>query len=212
MKRREFIHCTFGMACLRPDYKQAGRKKHGVRLLPAATADLAGKESERGYGQALGRLLPTQPSFGRTIIVPSASSLRGIALSSLAREAQLGATVLIDLADGFAPRSDTARTRASFEQHLGIQIADPVTSATGDYIVYRWPLPVLVRHFTRVSYIEPGRNMPIATLGARSIAVRKESGLGSVLIIGSPLGPPLLAGDEQAHQILARLLTTAAAA
>jgi hypothetical protein len=196
------------MACLWPKFNQASGEEHGVRLLPAAEGDLAGKESERGFAQALDRLLPTQPRLGRAVIVPSASALEGTALSSLVREAQLGATVLIDLADGFASQADIARTRINLAHHLGIEIADPVTYGTGDYIIYRWPLPVLVRHFTRISYVKPGRNTPVAHLGIHSIAVRKEIGLGSVVIIGSTLGSLLLAGDEQAYQILARLLAT----
>jgi hypothetical protein len=211
MKRRDFIHCAIGLACLRPGFNESGREKRAISLLTAAAWDLAGKESEHGYGQALGRLLRTQPPFGRTIIAPSASSLHGNVLPALAREAQLGATVLIDLADGFASRSEVTRTRMNLRHRLDIRIADPVASATGDYVFYRWPLPALVRHFTRTSYIEPGQNMSIAHLGAQSTAVRKELGLGSVVVIGSPLGSPLLAGYEQAHQILARMLTTAAA-
>jgi hypothetical protein len=210
MKRRELIQCTIGMACLWPQFNQANLEEHVVRLLPAAKGDLAGKESECGFAQALDRLLPTHPRLGRAVIVPSASALEGIALSSLVREAQLGATVLIDLADGFASRSATARTRRNLEHHLGIEIADPVAYRTRDYIVYRWPLPVLVRHFTRISHVKPGQNMPVAYLGTDSIAVRKEIGRGSVVIIGSTLGSLLLAGDEQAHQILARLLATTA--
>ena len=179
-----------------------------MRLLPAAGGDLAGKESECGFAQALDRLLPTHPRLGRAVIVPSASALEGTALSSLVREAQLGANLLIDLADGFASWTEVAQTRKNLEHHIGIQIADPVAYGTGDYITYRWPLPVLVRHFTRVSYIKPGQNTPIAHLGTHSIAVCKEIGLGSVVVIGSTLGSLLLAGDEQAYQILAGLLAT----
>ena len=85
------------------------------------------------------------------------------------------------------------RTRIDLKRHLGIEVADPVAYETGDYIVYRWPVPVLVRHFTRISYIKPGRHTPVAHLVTQSIAVRKEMGLGSVVIIGSTLGSLLLA-------------------
>jgi hypothetical protein len=208
MKRREFIQGTMGLACLLLNLDPTSPQKHGVRLLSAAERDLAGKESECGFARALNSLLPTHPPVGRTFIVPSASAMQGTALSSLVREAQQGASVLIDLADGFASRSDTARTRAHVERYLGVEVADPVAYTSAEYVVFRWPLSVMVRHFIRVSFIAPARNMPIAHLGTHSIAVRKEVGLGSVLIIGSNLGPLLLAGDEQAHQVFARLLTT----
>lgn len=208
MKRREFIQGTLGMACLCPKASQASLEKHVVRLLPAAQRDLAGKESEFGFAEALDSLLSSNSRLGRAVIVPSASALEGTALSSLVREAQLGATVLIDLADGFTSRSHTSRVRMNFEHDLGIEIADPVAYRSADYIAYEWPLRVLVRHFTRGSYITPGRNMPVARLGTHSVAVRKEIGRGSVVIIGSNLGSLLLAGDEQAHEILARLLAT----
>jgi hypothetical protein len=194
-----------GMACLWPKFIQASGNA-GVRLLAASRGDLAGEESHCGFWRALGRLSPAVRRLGRAIIVPSASALEGAALSSLVREAELGSTLLIDLADGFASGSDVARTRISLERNLGIEIAHPVTCETGDYLVYRWPLTALVRHFTRVSYIQPGRHVPVAHLGVRPIAVRKEVGLGSVVILGSNLGSLLLAGDEEANKVFACLL------
>jgi hypothetical protein len=201
------MQCAIGMACLWPKFDQASGQDPVVRLLPAAKGDLAGEESQCGFARALGRLSPTLCQPGRAVIVPSASALERTNLSWLVQEAELGSTVLIDLADGFASPSDVARTRRGLERDFGIEIAHPVTFGTADYIVYRWPLPALVRHFTRVSLIQPCRNIPVAHLGAHAIAVRKEIGMGHIVILGSTLGSLLLAGDEQAHQIFACLLT-----
>jgi len=208
MRRREFVQCSVALACLRPTFTAATLNEHVVRLLPAAEGDLAGKESESGFARALERLSPTHPRLGRAVIVPSASALEGTPLPSLIRDAQLGATVLIDLADGYESSSDTSRTRRNTQRELGIEIADPVTYKEADYVVYRWPVLARVRHFTRISAIKPGPNTAIAHLGTYSIAVRQEVGLGNIVIIGSNLGSLLLAGDEQALQILSRLIGT----
>jgi hypothetical protein len=122
------------------------------------------------------------------------------------RAARRGATVLIDLSDGFAPSSDIARTRIEIYRHLGIEVARPVKCSSGEYIHYQWPLPAQVRHFTRISFIAPGESETIAHLGSKPISIRKEIGMGSVILLGSTLGSLLLAGDEQAEDIFTSLL------
>jgi hypothetical protein len=207
MKRREFIQCAIATLCLWSPWQQASSAEGFVQLLPAAEGDLAGEESERGFMQALGRLPSAFPRTGHTVVVPSASALGGNTFSRLIHAARQGVTVLIDLADGFAASSDLARTRKDLYRHFGIEIAHPVKYSSGDYILYRWPIPAQVRHFTRISYIQPSESKVIAHLGFKPIAVRKEIGLGSVVIFGSALGSLLLAGDEQAHEIFTGLLS-----
>ncbi len=83
----------------------------------------------------------------------------------------------------------------------------PVTYEMGDYIGYQWPRFALVRHFTRVSHIEPSKNHePAAWLGTNVVAVRKAVGIGNFVILGSALGSLLLARDEQAQEIFTGIL------
>lgn len=219
MKRREFIECALGMAVFPTFTSTRPRNVPSMltstlegnalsTLLPAAGDDLAGKESERGFAQALARLSPMPPSLLGPVVVPSASALKDRGFLSVLGAARLGSTVLIDLADGFACFSDRVLTRTRLRRHLGITVAHPAVCTTYDYISYRWPMAALVRHFSRVSYIDAGADQPIAYLGPNSVAVRKRVGRGSILIFGSALGSLLLAGDEQAHQIFAAMLAT----
>jgi hypothetical protein len=127
------------------------------------------------------------------------------------RAARQGATVLLDLSDGFAPSSDLARTRTEIYRDLGIEVARPVKCSSGEYIRYQWPVPAQVRHFTRISYIQPGESKVIAHLDSKPISVRKEIGLGRVVLLGSTLGTLLLAGDEQAGDIFTTLLSVSCA-
>lgn len=178
-----------------------------VRLVPAATGDLAGKESESGFKQALALFSPTLSPRGRIVIVPSASALKRESLSSLFRDAWHGSSILVDLSDGFASLPDRTLTRVRLERHLGIEVLQPVEYAPGDYIAYRWPHSALVRHFTRVSYIQPGKDHePAAFLGTNIVAVRKSIGIGQVVMLGSALGSLLLARDAQAQEIFAGIL------
>ena len=180
-----------------------------MRLLPAAEGDLAGKESECGFAQALDRLLPTHPRLGRAVIVPSASALEGTALSSLVREAQLGANLLIDLADGFASWTEVAQTRKNsgaphWDPRSQIRShTEPATILLIDGLSLCW-CGTLLESVT----LNRARIQQLPTWEPSSIAVCKEIGLGSVVVMGSALGSLLLAGDEQAYQILAGLLAT----
>jgi hypothetical protein len=205
MKRREFIQCAIGAAFAALPWHQASAEEGYVRLLPAAKGDLAGEESESGFAQALERLSQADPR-NRTVIVPSASAVEGTGFLSLAGAARRGATVLIDLADGFAASSDLARTRTGLRHHFGVEVTNPVTYPTGDYVLFRWPHPAQIRHFTRISCIKQGKSKVIAHLGSSPVAVRQEIGWGAVVILGSALGSHLLAGDEQAGQIFSRLV------
>jgi hypothetical protein len=206
MNRREFM---YGAAVVGVYPRWAGTYKEDswVRLLPAAAGDLAGKESESGFAQAVALLSPTLPARGHMVIVPSASALKREGLGSLCHAARRGSNLLVDLCDGFASWPDRTLTRVSLKRYLGIEVLQPVTYAAGDYIAYRWPRFALVRHFTRVSYIQPSKNHePAAFLGTNFVAVRKAIGLGRVMILGSALGSLLLARDEQALEIFAGIL------
>ena len=206
MKRREFIQCAIGAAFATLPWHSASVEEGYVRLLPSAKGDLAGEESESGFAQALERSSQGHPRTNRTVIVPSASALDGAGFLSLVDAARQGATVLIDLADGFADSSDLARTRTGLRHHFGVEVANPVTYPTADYVLFRWPHPAQIRHFTRISYIHQGKSKVIAHLGSSPVAIRQEIGLGAVVILGSALGSHLLAGDEQAGQIFASLV------
>lgn len=200
------MHCA-AVIGVYPSWAGAYKENFPVRLLPAATGDLAGKESESGFKQALALLSPTVPPRGRIVIVPSASALEREGLSSLLSAALRGSNVLIDLSDGFASLQDRTLTRVSLKRYLGIEVLQPVEYAAGDYIAYRWPRLALVRHFTRVSYIQPDKNHePAAFLGTNIVAIRKAIGMGQVVILGSALGSLLLARDAQAQEIFAGIL------
>lgn len=208
MKRREFIQCAVGAACFWPTMGQSRGEVLQVRLLPAAPGDLAGEESECGFAQALARLSPAISRIGGIVIVPSASALKDTAFSFLTRTVRSGTTMLIDLADGFAAPSDLSATRLALHRHFGIEVAQPVPCPVVDYVQYRWPLPAQVRHFSRVSYIKTVTSKAIAHLGFSVVVICKEVGLGRIVVFGSALGPLLLAGDREAHEILAGILST----
>lgn len=203
------MHCAAAIGVY-PRWDVTHEQDPDVRLLPPAAGDLAGKESEAGFTEALALLSSTHPPCGRIVIVPSASALKE-GLWSLFRAARCGSNILVDLSDGFASLPDRTMTRVSLRHYLGIEVLQPVAHAAGDYIAYRWPHCALVRHFTRVSYIQPNENHESAAfLGTNLVAVRKAIGLGKVMILGSSLGSLLLARDEQALEIFAGILADVA--
>jgi hypothetical protein len=206
MNRREFIQCA-AVVGVYPRWDSVYEENSSVRLLPAAAGDLAGRESESGFKQALAVLSPALPPRGRIVIAPSASALKNEGLWSLLHAAWRGSNVLLDLCDGFASLPDRTLTRVNLKRYLDIEVLQPITYEKGDYIAYRWPRFGLVRHFTRVSYIQSSKNHePAAWLGTNVVGVRKAVGIGDVVILGSALGSLLLARDEQAQEIFAGIL------
>jgi hypothetical protein len=70
------------------------------------------------------------------------------------------------------------------------------------YIAYRWPREVHVRDFSRVIPISAASGAAIAHWGELPVAWRKRVGAGTLIFVGSPIGPALRAGDSEAHSLL----------
>ena len=82
------------------------------------------------------------------------------------------------------------------------------------YVDYAWPVRVRVRDFSRVVPVADagsgalGRPLSqvIAWVDRRPVAVRQAVGNGTLVFLGSPLGPALGAGDLEAQRWLRALL------
>src|SRR5262249_40998970 len=75
------------------------------------------------------------------------------------------------------------------------------------YVAYRWPREVRLRDFSRVIPVSAANARVIAQWGKTPVALRKNIGSGSLIFVGSPIGPALSAGDVEAHSLLQSILT-----
>jgi len=189
------------------------------------------RESLAGYQAALAgagfgvvRVPPTETMPARTIIVPGCVRLHPAEARALAASLSQGAMVLIESAAGFADGADGPDFEHHREQlcsHFGLAVEAPVDlwrpervggTARVPYVDYVWPVAVKVRDFSRVVPVESGAAKPAWQRGAiigwtngRPVAARRRVGRGTLVFLGSPLGPLLGWGDREARQWLAAL-------
>jgi hypothetical protein len=71
------------------------------------------------------------------------------------------------------------------------------------YVEYFWPVKVKIREFSPVKLTPaPGEEI-IATFGGAPVGLRRRAGHGTLITLGSPLGPVFLTGDPDARRWLA---------
>jgi hypothetical protein len=73
------------------------------------------------------------------------------------------------------------------------------------YVEYVWPVRVMIREFAPVE-LRPGPGDEIiATFSGQPVGLRRRTGAGVLITLGSPLGPIFLAGDPDARRWLNEL-------
>lgn len=226
VSRRRFIaSAATGAAALALPGELWGRGRATAEHAPnagVALLDLGEEcgiaESVAGYERSLGALGADRVSL-RPHPVPDCALLilpAVLGLSpSLARliQARLasGATVIVESGAGFADGAELRAHRSALGALLGIEVGEPVAlwprrdvSSGLPYVDYSWPTRARVRDFSRVLPIasrERGDEV-IARVGDIPVALRRQSGRGTLIVLGSPLGPALLAGDVEASRWL----------
>jgi hypothetical protein len=77
------------------------------------------------------------------------------------------------------------------------------------YVEYFWPVRVKIREFAPVR-LEPAPDEEIiATFREQPVGLRRKVGPGTLITLGSPLGPVFLTGDPDAQRWLDSLLAQA---
>jgi hypothetical protein len=76
------------------------------------------------------------------------------------------------------------------------------------YVEYSWPVRARVRDFSRVTPLAPQPGSVIARVGDLPVALARRAGAGTLIFLGSPLGPALWTGDTEAKRWLGALLTS----
>ena len=101
-----------------------------------------------------------------------------------------GGPVLVESSVGFATENLAWLRRWGISIHESIAVRGPA------WVRFHWPISVMIRDFGRASPISGGS--VIARLNGIPVAVRK----GPLVVLGSPLGPHLYAGDREARALL----------
>lgn len=160
-------------------------------------------ESREGYRKALaGR------EGNPLVILPATAGFP----SSLPAFVRGGRWVIFESAAGFAEPERLEEQREGLRAGFGIELGKPVApwrdGARPPYLSLDWPLPALVRDFSSIVPVSGG--LAIGRMDGRPVATLSRAGAGTLIFLGSPLGPALWSDDAGAHAWLASVQALAA--
>ena len=131
-------------------------------------------ESLAGFKTQLGELRSD------VLIVPAVRFVSEEGQRIIQSRLERGATVLLEYVAG-------ARVRQS---------------AYFPYVEYFWPVRVKIREFSPVQLMPAAGDEIIATFAGRPVGLRRKVADGTLITLGSPLGPIFLSGDPDARSWL----------
>jgi hypothetical protein len=161
------------------------------------------RESVAGYRSALDDARDVPRSVA--LIVPAALAIPLAAVRTIMRCLQAGGTVVLESGAGFAAESDYHVHRAVLRDRLQLHIEAPVGLWPRQipYVDYSWPYPAQLRDFSRVVPLGHQPGEIIAWVDGLPVALKRPmAGRGTLIFLGSPLGPALWAGDAEARRWL----------
>jgi len=169
-------------------------------------------ESVSGYAAALGTPAPrTDLSFMQppaVLIVPAVLEIPSRAIQAVSACLDRGGLVVLESGAGFGSAADFSRHRAGLREAFDVHLEPPVDlwpqlgGSAIPYIDFTWPFKSKIRDFSRVVPLTGGAEEIIAQVNGLPAALRRRSDRGTLIVLGSPLGPALWTGDYEARQWL----------
>jgi hypothetical protein len=214
--RRQFLGSVVGAAwsVVRPARPSRAVAAGAGCVVLDLKEQCSSRESVAGYQSALAGMRDL-PRWRGALIVPAAMALPLPAVHRIVSCLQLGGTVLVESGAGFAAELEFQAHRAALRDGLQVRIEAPVRlwPRTIPYIHYSWPYPADVRDFSRVVPLGRQPGEIIARVDGMPAALKRRyagaGGAGGTLIfLGSPLGPALWAGDAEAKRWLSRVVAS----
>jgi len=168
----------------------------------------------------------------RIAIVPGVGRMDPAVAWTLSGLLESGAHVLLESGAGFLSPSEFTVHQEMLYRHFDIAVDRPVDLWPGKsaddaplthrpgrrpseqldgresipYVNYVWPRETKVRDFSRVIPVSAREGDVIGQVGALPVALKRRTAKGTLIFLGSPLGPALRAGDSEALSWL-RLVT-----
>lgn len=215
LTRRQFLECSAAVAVpLRWRLGRASPRFTGAteqRVLDLGP-HCSLRESLSGYAAAMeGRALRTDVSSlapCAVLIVPAAVEIPPAAVGGITACLEAGGLVILESGAGFASARDCSRHRAVLRDAFQVQVESPIDlwpGANGSaipYVDFTWPVAAKVRDFSRVVPLASGAAQIIGRVKGLVVGLKRPFGLGNLIVLGSPLGPALWAGDSAALQWL----------
>jgi len=163
----------------------------------------------------------------RIAIVPGCGAMDPAIASTLSDLLEAGTHVLLESGAGFLSPAEFIVHQRILHHHFDIAVGPPVdlwaeksadatlpTHRSGrrpskkldrhasiPYVNYLWPCEMMVRDFSRIIPVPMGAEV-IGRVGTLAVGLKKHTAKGTLIFLGSPLGPALRAGDPQARSWL----------
>ncbi|TAM82699.1 MAG: hypothetical protein EPN47_08570 [Acidobacteria bacterium] len=227
--RRRFLGCAAGASAagvagaagLGSLLPEIVRLPSGCVLADAAPASPL-RESAAGYASALSSLNVSwrQTSINalapaRMVILPAAVDTDSSTLVSLSGQLLNGAQVLYETGAAFLEPEEFRNHKRVIRSLFGVCLHDPVrlwdsadSFKQSPYVDYHWPVVAKVRDFSRVVPVSGENGEAIAWFQDLPVGVKRRVGKGTLVFLGSPLGPHLLSADREAARWLGALCSS----
>ena len=196
-------------------------------LLLDLNSDCILRESLQGYQAAL-NLFPDATLNSRRrcrlAIVPAFGAMDSAIAWTLSNLLQSGTDVLLESGAGFLSAEEFSAHQEMLDRYFDIAVGAPVDLWAGKsaddvplrhragrhpgsspdsyasipYVNYFWPREAKVRDFSRVIPVTARAGDVIGKVGALPVALKRCTAKGTLIFLGSPLGPSLRAGDSEA--------------
>lgn len=143
------------------------------------------------------------------IIVPAASLTGAHEVRWLRIQVEAGALVLVESGGAFLSSREFRLQQSLVISQFKLTMLEPVElwgerdGARGlPYVDFTWPIPARVRDFSQMIPLNGEGASTIARIGGKPVAFRRRLGAGTLVFLGSTLGPHILAGDREAQRWL----------
>jgi hypothetical protein len=172
------------------------------------------------------------------VIVPGLGSMNPAIAGTLTDLLQAGTHVLLESGAGFLSAAEFGAHQRMLRRSFDLVVGPPVDVWSGwsadhalsahhpgrhpkkkvdgresmPYVTYIWPRETKVRDFSRVIPVTAGAGEVIGRTGTLSVAWKWRVAKGTLIFLGSPLGPTLGAGDPEARSWLQLVMARAGVA
>ena len=210
--RREFVACAVAALAMPRERKDSRFVTLADHTPRCEVLDLGEqcriRESIAGYRSVL-----AHASLRRALLVVPAAL--AIPTRPIERSLRRGATVILESGAGFAEADsqEFLAHRVTLRDRLRIHIEPPIVlwPRATPYVDYTWPTPATVRDFSRVVPLRRQEGRVIATVDDVPVALMRRVGRGTLIFLGSPLGPALWADDAEARRLLLDVVSSGSA-
>jgi hypothetical protein len=225
ISRRGFLGCVAGASAagvataarsggLFAQSRAAGFQEECQLVDPGPGCPLS--ESVAGYESGLSacRISFQRISFhslspARAMILPAVASTDVARLAKVREHLENGSVVLYESGAAFLSPEEFGFHKRLIRSVFGLSLHHPVrlwdsadSFKQSPFVDYHWPVVTKVRDFSRVIPVNGSHCGTIAWFQNIPVAVRRCMGKGTLVFLGSPLGPHLLSADREASRWL----------